>query len=141
MKQMHKKYVLNQFFHKITKQNMFNHLGGRGANLTLMIYSPFDHKSKTCVYTGFNILVKLPSNTDCMPSTSLRRPAPLNDITLWIHTTVMQILWPWHYLPVLDTHGLPEEIFASPSPYPYCIKGVDVFKQFFRVKNILKLYI
>lgn len=44
MKQMHKKYVLNQFFHKITKQNMFNHLGGGGANFTLMIYSPFDHK-------------------------------------------------------------------------------------------------
>lgn len=41
MKQMHKKYVLNQFFHKITKQNMFNHWGG---GLTLMIYSPFDHK-------------------------------------------------------------------------------------------------
>lgn len=62
-----------------------------------------------------------------MPSTSLRRPAPLNDVTVWIHTTVMQILWPWQYLPVLDTHGSPEEIFASPSPYPYCIKGVDVF--------------
>lgn len=43
MKQMLKKIRLQPILPQNKKQNMFNHWGG-GGDLTLMIYSPFDHK-------------------------------------------------------------------------------------------------